>query len=158
MVFDWAEPGDLPQILQLLERANLPTDDLGPELLGVFLVARRDGRVIGSGGLEPFGDIALLRSVAVDPTARGSGLGSRIVQALERKAEHLGIDNVFLLTTTATEFFRAQGYAATPREGAPAPIRTSTQFSTLCPDTAVFMHKAIGSSASAGETYRSTNR
>src|SRR5260370_37779734 len=67
----------------LLERAGLPTSDLTsskPE----FIVAYEDGELIGTGALQRFETIALLRSVATAPSRRGGGIGRLIVQELER--------------------------------------------------------------------------
>jgi amino-acid N-acetyltransferase len=64
-----ATPGDLPQILELLERCRLPTAGLA-EHLDTTLVARDGDRVVGSAALELYGAAALLRSVAVAPALR----------------------------------------------------------------------------------------
>ncbi|NNM32016.1 MAG: hypothetical protein HKO53_03070, partial [Gemmatimonadetes bacterium] len=50
------------ELVQLLRRADLPVDDLEAEELGSFALARRDGRLVGSGALEVYGSAALVRS------------------------------------------------------------------------------------------------
>jgi amino-acid N-acetyltransferase len=48
-----------------------------------------------------------------------------------------------LLTTTAEDFFRALGYARIARELAPEAIRTTREFSSLCPASSVVMVKRL---------------
>ena len=53
---------ELPQILELLDEAGLPQDGLENHL-STTLVARLEGRVVGSAALELYGPAALLRSL-----------------------------------------------------------------------------------------------
>src|SRR3970282_11587 len=71
---------DLPQIVEMLHGAGLIVAGV-EDHLGAFLVAADGERVIGSAGLEVYGDVALLRSVAVDEGVRGQGLRRRLVTA-----------------------------------------------------------------------------
>jgi amino-acid N-acetyltransferase len=74
-----AEPEDLPQILSLLERCDLPRDGLDSS--GTLnVVAKSAGTVVGCAALEVYGDAGLLRSVAVDPAHRREALGTRLVR------------------------------------------------------------------------------
>lgn len=129
-------------IRSLLERSGLPTGDLGtarPE----FVVATRDGQIIGIGALEHFGNAALLRSVAVEAQSRGSGAGRLIVEELERRARHAGIGELILLTLTARDFFERLGYSTKECGEVPATVRESAEFRSLCPATAVCMAKSL---------------
>lgn len=137
---------DRPRVLALLREAELPVSDLGEAGPARFWVLREGQDVLASGALEPYGAMALVRSVAVPAHRRGEGLGKRIVQALEREAAASGITDLYLLTTTAERFFAGLGYAAADRERAPEEIRGTTQFSDLCPASAVFMHKSLAGS------------
>jgi amino-acid N-acetyltransferase len=136
-----ARRSDLPGIRWLLEYEGLPASDLDESLLERFLVCR-DGRdVVAAVGLEVFGQVALLRSLVVDPQLRGRGLGMHLTKAAEALARRSGVESIYLLTTTAEEFFRARGYRIVARSEAPAAIQSTTQFSALCPSTAVLMVK-----------------
>ncbi|MDH3224340.1 MAG: arsenic resistance N-acetyltransferase ArsN2 [Gemmatimonadota bacterium] len=130
-------------LLNLLRRSDLPVDDLDRGDLGGFVLLRRDGRLVGSGALEVYGPLALIRSVAVDATERGNGLGRRIVEHLEARAASERLTSLYLLTTTAEAFFHRLGYRIMSRDEAPPAIRETTQFSSLCPDTAAFMGKDL---------------
>lgn len=144
----YRRPGaeDFAAILALLEDCGLPTADLTLASLAHFRVARRGDRIVAVAGLSPLGQIGLLRSVAVDPTQRGLGLATGLVEALEQEARRLGLTTLFLLTTDAGDFFGRRGYVPLPRDQAPAAIRDTTEFSRLCPATALCMRKALAAS------------
>lgn len=134
--------GERDLIHDLLERSGLPTGDLGtarPE----FVVAARDGRIIGIGALEHFGSAALLRSVAVEAQLRGSGVGRLIVEELERRARTASISELILLTLTARDFFERLGYGTKERGEVPPAVRESAEFRSLCPATAVCLAKNL---------------
>ncbi len=137
-----ADGDALDYVERLLSRADLPTDDVrsGP---GRFYVAAADGERVGVGGLEAHDDVGLLRSVVVEPSRRGEGYGAAIAERLEGEARSMDVDALHLLTTTAVDFFAAQGYDAIDRDAVPPAIRETTQFSELCPDSAVVMRKEL---------------
>ena len=92
--------GDAASIRALLESAGLPTEDLltsNPQ----FVVAWDNSRLVAVGALQRFAAAALLRSVAVAPDRRGSGLGRTIVRDLERIANLGRVERLFLLTQTS---------------------------------------------------------
>jgi amino-acid N-acetyltransferase len=136
-----AAASDLETIKALLQMAQLPTDDVTDALLSTFLVAREAGGIVGVIGIERHGTAALLRSLAVRESERGKGLGAKLLDAAESLARRSSIRSLYLLTTTAADFFAAHGYRRLAREEAPAEIRTTSQFSTLCPASAVLMVK-----------------
>lgn len=138
-----ATPADFGEILALLNAASLPTQDLGNARPVHFWVAERDGRIEGAGGLEQYGDAALLRSVVVAPTSRGTGVGVALVEMLEEAAFAMGVSRLVLLTRTARSFFEHRGYSVIPRESAPDAVRTSAEFRVFCPAPAVCMTKSI---------------
>lgn len=139
--------GDETGILALLSLAELPAEDLMIDKLKNFLVARsEDNSVIGTIGVEPYHDIGLLRSLAVDPSYRGKGLGVRLVHELQSYAQRKGIKTLFLLTVTAAEFFKKIGYQVTQRNLVPAPIAKTEEFKNICPVSAVCLVKNLESS------------
>ena len=72
---------DLASVNELLAEAGLPTAGI-EDWLPNFLVAEHEGRIVAVAGLESYGPSALLRSVAVRPDWRGSGLGRQLVERL----------------------------------------------------------------------------
>lgn len=90
-------------------------------------------------GLEVLGPFGLLRSLAVDPAHRGTGLGRRLCEHITAHARLQGIDTLYLLTTTAEGFFRKHGFHVADRAGVPEAVLATEEFRHLCPSTAVCM-------------------
>ena len=75
-----------------------------------FLVAELHGVVVGCGALHVmWEDLAEVRTVAVDPSLHGKGVGSVMLQHLIARARDLGVKRVFCLTFE-TEFFGRHGF------------------------------------------------
>lgn len=138
-----ALPADWDAVRKLLLASELPVDDLGPERLDGFLIAEDGDLIVGLIGLEVLGTVGLLRSLVVEKNARSAGLGGKLVGALESAAEAAGIDELWLLTIDAEKFFQRHNYEIVNRDSAPDEIRTSDEFSALCPDTAYLMRKSL---------------
>ena len=86
-----------------------------------------------------YGRDALLRSVAVDPSLRGTGLGQRLTRAALDRAKASGVTRVFLLTETAAAFFPKFGFTTIERAGVPDSIRGTVEFASACPASAHVM-------------------
>ncbi|HYD81143.1 MAG TPA: arsenic resistance N-acetyltransferase ArsN2 [Paucimonas sp.] len=128
---------------RLLDDCGLPYADLDApavRLFGFYL----DEELAGMVGLECHGDIGLLRSLAVAARHRGTGLGAVMTAHAERRADEFGLDELYLLTMTARDFFERLGYRTARRDEAPDAIRATQQFSGLCPASSVLMTKRVG--------------
>ena len=134
---------DVSVVIELLEAANLPTSDITPELLTHFVGAESEHSFEGLIGYEAYAKAGLLRSLVVAPGARGLGLGTQLVAAIEKLAAEKGVEHLYLLTTDAEGYFEHHGYSAVDRAKVPNSIRTTTQFSSLCPGSATVMVKAL---------------
>lgn len=133
----------LPDLATALANGGLPSEDLA-ECAGRFYRFSDDsGATVGFGGLEFKGVDALLRSVLVLAPLRRRGLGGAIVASFLDHAAMLGVRRVFLLTTTAADFFAALGFVVTARAAVPEFIAATTEFSRLCPASAICMTKTI---------------
>lgn len=97
----------------------------------------------GAIGLQSFDEVGLLRSLVVAQSARSAGCGSKLVRAVERIANETGVRELWLLTTTARDYFENRGFLAVGRELAPPAIRQTAEFTSLCPDSAVLMMKTL---------------
>lgn len=138
-----ATSDDFRPIRGLLETRGLPHDDLVLAHLRHFLVAREGDALHGVVGLEPCGDVALLRSLAVAPAARGEGLGARLVDAIEDQAHEVDIRMLYLLTTTAEGYFRTRGYESMARDELPEAIQETNEAARLCPTSATCIRKTL---------------
>jgi len=80
-----------------------------------FFVAESGGRLVGCGALHVlWSDLAEVRTVAVDPSVRGTGVGHALLERLLTQARDLGVTRVFCLTFE-TAFFGRHGFAAVTR-------------------------------------------
>ncbi len=140
-----ARPDDLPAILALLEAAGLPPQGVA-EWLPRFVVAERSGAVIAAAGLEVYGRAGLLRSVVVAPAARGSGLGTALTERIAADAAGAGVRMLYLLTTTAPEYFPRLGFQRIDRQALPEAISASEELKGACPVSAVVMQRPVGRS------------
>ncbi|MCQ2396840.1 MAG: GNAT family N-acetyltransferase [Lentisphaeria bacterium] len=127
-----AVPDDIPGILELLEeyvRQQLVLPRTAEELQNNyrnFIVAVNDddGKIVGAVALRPFeGGYFEVRSLAVASEYSGSGLGSKLVAAVLKRAETLRpiAKCVFALTKRPNLFHRL-GFRDAPHEAFPGKI------------------------------------
>ena len=122
----------------LIASADLPTQDLDFEkqiLLGYY----DNDTLMATGGLEVFGNDAILRSLTVKLGSRNKSLGSTIVDDLLAKAKDNEVATIYLLTENANGFFKKKGFVEVNREDAPDTVKTSQEFSVICGESAVCM-------------------
>ena len=110
-----ARTSDIPRIKHLVDtyagkillEKNLVTLY---ESVQEFWVAERAGEVVGCGALHVlWADLGEVRTVAVDPTVKGQGVGHAIVGRLLEVARELELQRLFVLTFE-TEFFGRHGF------------------------------------------------
>ena len=125
-------------VQQFLRDNKLPADDLTLSNT-TMVIMREDESVVASGAVEWLGDTALLRSVAVANSLRGSGIGKKIVFELLQRAKQNKVQSIYLLTETAPDFFEKLGFVTVSREATPEVIRKTTEFAHVCPASARVM-------------------
>ncbi|MGL5930676.1 MAG: amino-acid N-acetyltransferase [Dermatophilaceae bacterium] len=85
------------------------------ETVQEFLVAEEGDRVVGCGALHVmWEDLGEVRTLAVERSALGRGVGSAVLDQLVERARSLGLARLFCLTFE-TSFFARHGF--TPIEG-----------------------------------------
>jgi amino-acid N-acetyltransferase len=122
----------------LLKSSNLPHEDLDYKkdlLVGYY----ENDTLVGTGGLEIYGAYALLRSLSVRMGLRGKSVGSTIAEFLLDQAKKRGLKAIYLLTETAPGFFLKKGFTTIQRDEVPAEVKTSSEFSHVCPASASVM-------------------
>ena len=133
---------DLQIIKELFDINKLPSDDCEDHIKH-FLVIEEKGKIIGVGGLEICGTIGLVRSMAVIPELRGKGIAKSLYTLLEYRAHGLGIKTLYLLTESATEYFKNLGFIVQEHSEVPVSVMETRQFKELCPSSATVMFREI---------------
>ncbi|HKQ30655.1 MAG TPA: arsenic resistance N-acetyltransferase ArsN2 [Burkholderiales bacterium] len=139
---------DKETVLRILRDADLPIADITEQHLIHFFGCGAESNPYGIVGIEPYGEIALLRSLAVVPSRQGTGIGTYLVKNAEQYAFRQGVKSLYLLTTTAQPFFKRLGYIDAARTEAPLSIRNTKEFSGTCPVSSVFMIKQLSTNPS----------
>ncbi len=133
-----ATQADWPAIEALLLANKLPTDGAQAHL-NTYLLAISNGEVVGTAGAEVYGQIALLRSVAVAPGLHKQGIGKLLLESLLQEARRRDIGKLYLLTVTAPEYFAQYGFKRGKIEDAPQALKASAELQGACPACAAFM-------------------
>jgi len=137
-----ATEADVPAIEALLRGADLPTEGLAAivsRCADDVLVAERGGALVGAAALEVVGENALLRSVVVRADDRSAGVGRALLTQLLLEADRRRYEGVYLLTTTAGDWFPRFGFTRVERKSVPKGIAETWEFRTGCADTAIAM-------------------
>jgi len=134
---------DIALVTRLLNDNGLPTEDLRGNHGVRFFACSSPTGLHAVVGIQTCEDVALLRSLAVDPATRDRGMATALVKHAEAYAVQRGVNRLYLLTDTAETFFFRLGYRPLARIAAPQAVRNTSEFSSLCPDNAAFMHKSL---------------
>ncbi len=141
-----ANAEDIQEVLDLLERCHLPQDGVHA-CLSTLVVAREAGRVIECSALEVYESVALLRSVAVGPASRSRGLGQALVLAQVSAARRRGIQEIYLLTETAPDYFLRLGFRPIERSAFAPAIHVSVEWTSVCLASAQAMVFELGTAS-----------
>ncbi len=139
-----ATPSDWPWIAALLQSHALPLDG-AQQHLGTYFLAVCDNKLVGCAGMEVYGRDALLRSVAVMPDQQGHGVGQRLVTRIIAEAKQRHIASLYLLTTSAADYFARLGFQRLSAQDAPLALQQSVEFQGVCPSSAILMRLSMAS-------------
>ena len=111
-----ARTSDVKSIRELVDSYAAPGQMLSKETVTLyesvqeFLVAEKDGVVVGCGALHVlWEDLAEVRTVAVAQKFHKQGIGHLILKEIIDRARHIGIKRIFCLTFQ-TQFFGSIGF------------------------------------------------
>lgn len=138
MEYKLASLSDIKEIQNLLKKNSLPFEDLESSMVSLF-VSVLNGQIIGCIGVEIKGEDGLLRSFSVTDKYKNQGIGNALFNILVNYSKSENIKKLHLLTTTADGYFSKKGFVKSDRINAPESIQTTTEFSTLCPSSSVYM-------------------
>lgn len=134
-----ATTDDVDAVEMALRDSDLPLDGLRDQFGEGYAVAESDGQIIGVEGIEVHGSDGLLRSAAVVSSWRGKGVGDALTRDRIDWARRRGLRALYLLTTTAGDYFPRFGFERADRGTAPSAVQASKEFSEACPSSALFM-------------------
>lgn len=127
---------DLNKVRKILKHSGLPYEDCIDHLDNFLLVEKQEA-IVGVGGFELYGEVALIRSLVVLEKHRGKNTGKLIYNKIKASALSHGVKELYLLTETAEQFFKARKFCIVKRELVPKSIKQTNQFSYLCPSSAI---------------------
>ena len=127
--------------IELLKQNDLPTEDITPGTQ--LFVVEEDDEVIATVAVEYDYNDALLRSLSVSEAKRGAGVGAELVSFIEDYVGRQGVENIYLLTTSAADFFSKRGYQLIDRDNVPEFIRKTKEYSVICASSSTLMKKEI---------------
>jgi len=111
-----AKPSHVLALLEFIhpfvtDRILLPrTEDELDDLIATGFVAERDGQIVGFCSLEVYSPkLGEIRSLAVDPSLQGKGIGKQLVERCIELAKSKGIREVMAITSTE-QFFQSCGF------------------------------------------------
>ena len=139
MEYRHARETDIPAIEHLLALSELQKGEVA-NTIEACVVALQGEKIVGSAALECARDSALLKSFAVHPNHRNNNIGSNLLSQVLTVAYKRKINELFLLTTKAEQFFKRLGFRKTPRSSAPDEIAQTLEFKSLCPESATCMY------------------
>jgi len=133
---------DYAEVCSLLQSESLPTIDLDRNLPH-FFVKTIEEEIVGTIGMEHYGESGLLRSMLVRPSFRNKGIALELVNYLTHYAKDYGVRQLFLITNTAENYFQTLGFTKIPREKVAKEVLQSKEFNGLCPASSTIMMKQL---------------
>jgi N-acetylglutamate synthase-like GNAT family acetyltransferase len=135
--------GQLDRLRIVLLSEGLPAVDILKAPVRFFEACTDNGAAIGWGGLEIYGDQAVMRSVVINSVLRGTGAGKALVETLISEAKALNLKKLWLLTTNAENFFAKLGFCHAIRSEAPKEIQDCEEFKWPNNETAHCMNMRL---------------
>ncbi|WP_144760854.1 GNAT family N-acetyltransferase [Curtobacterium sp. 9128] len=122
-------PADVADVRGFLAASDLTVAGLDDPGVRLWVVRDDSGAVVGSTGFERSADgrHALLRSVAVAPTLRGSGAGTRLAAFALTAAAGVGVERAWLFSRRSGPFWQGLGFESADRAALAAVLGATTQ-------------------------------
>ncbi len=162
-----AESGDALAVGALLRARGLEPGRVASRLAGTVVApgtpggeavssgrggtgSRGEPALLGTACVEDLGADGMLRSVAVDASVEGCGIGSLVVAGALRAARVRGVRRAFLFTDGAERFFTALGFSPVDPGGLPAPVRVAAEAAGCTHGATPMCRELAASAAPAG--------
>jgi len=106
-----------------------------------------DGTLLGIMGIQPVGDVDLIRHAYVSPASQRQGVGSALLDHLERLAERPVLVGTWAAAEWAISFYRRHGFEPVSREQTTELLRTYWTIPDRQIETSVVLVNRRGSPA-----------
>ena len=110
-------PSDVDDLRGFLDEMDLTLAGLDDPTVRLWIERAPGGAIVGSTGYEasPNGEDVLIRSVAVAPTHRSAGAGTRFARFAIQAAAHSGARRAWLFSRRSGPFWQTLGFCAADR-------------------------------------------
>ena len=78
-----------------------------------YIIIERDGLIIGCTAMHAQSTFGVLACMAIHPEYRNAARGSRLLEHIERRANQLGLEKLYVLSTQSMVWFQEHGFLAT---------------------------------------------
>jgi GNAT superfamily N-acetyltransferase len=96
----------------------MPADELDAEIAGgvAFWGYESDGALLGVMGIQPVGDVDLIRHAYVAPARQRRGIGAALLEHLARTTTRRMLVGTWAAAEWAIRFYRRHGFELVPQE------------------------------------------
>jgi N-acetylglutamate synthase-like GNAT family acetyltransferase len=94
----------------------------------IFLVTKKDSKIIGIANLVVYNNNALLRSFEIQPEFQKRGCGTILLSNILSKAEKLGVKEIYSLTRFPSNYLRKKGFCYVNTRQVPKAIQNTKEF------------------------------
>ena len=136
-----AEQADFREIHELLSQNGLPTAGVDPAT-GKYYVAE-NSELMGIVGAEYYGSAAMLRSLAVKPQFKKSGVAKALIANALAILKMNAVTNVYVITNTAEKYLNRFGFRKIDRSEVPVTVLNTSALGDACPASSTYMHLSL---------------
>ena len=136
-------PEILFQLSELLKSSGLVPEGLQKDNLYLFCEREDSGTMVGVVGMEIYGNVCLLRSLAVRENKRNQGIARSLLKQAFELARSIKSYEVYLLTETIGDTMHKYGFRDVYRDNVPNGLLESPFFNGICPCSCHLMYKNI---------------
>lgn len=137
-----AVSSDFAGIHALLTECGLPCAGVQASS-GQYWVAAQAGQLVGVIGAEYYDAAALLRSFAVTPAWRRSGIAAALLEQVWQAVQEQGSTVAYLLTNTAATYFACRGFTVVERTVLPPRLLAESALGSACAASSICMARPV---------------
>ena len=120
-------PADASAVRAFLSEADLTLAGLDDPSLRLWMMLDDTGSIAGTTGFELAGSHALIRSVAVRPSLRGTGLGLQLARFALSQAFDAGATTAWLFSRRSGPFWQKVGFSPADRSALAVALQSTLQ-------------------------------